>query len=588
MLFRQRLLLMDPATASWEQEKEIALVVAHEFAHMWFGDLVTMRWWDDIWLNEAFAEWIAYKAVDTLNPTYQVWDDFQEGKSKALDVDALDSTHAIYTPVSTPAEVAELFDLISYEKGCSVLRMLEHFTGATPFRAGLQSYMREFAEGNAASADLWRHLQQAADAPITQIMESWIMQPGYPVIQVAQEAAAAPRLRLRQRRFYSTPQAPETTTIWQVPLVVRYADDAGPHELRYVLAAPEAVVPLPVQGTLHWVYANADEIGFYRQDLAGPLLDQAIAAWPHLTASEQMGLLSDQWALTRQGGQRMTRFLDVLATLSTSDNYHVLAQVVRYLHIVEELLDASEDATALARFRAWVAATFRARLAALGFVPAPDEPQARGQQRIAVIDAMATLAHDPATRAEVTHWADREAADPTAVDANLATLFIGAAAQFGDADRFDRYLATYQARKAAGATPQETTRYLYSFPDFNDPVLQARALDLMHTQVLPQESIGPLLRIMMGKRHSQRAAWTYIQAAWPTLQAQFTPWWAGKMVELTGGLPATLRPEIETFYNTHFDGQAEKSYARALEALDQWAEFQARTRADLLAWFHAR
>ena len=121
---------------------------------------------------------------------------------------------------------------------------------------------------------------------MTEIMESWIMQPGYPVIQVAQEAAAAPRLRLRQRRFYSTPQAPETTTIWQVPLVVRYADDAGPHELRYVLAASEAVVPLPVQGTLHWVYANADEIGFYRQDLAGPLLDQAIAAWPHLTASE--------------------------------------------------------------------------------------------------------------------------------------------------------------------------------------------------------------------------------------------------------------------------------------------------------------
>ena len=174
VLFRQTALLQSPATTGWRDEQRIAHVIAHEFAHMWFGDYVTMRWWDDLWLNEAFAEWVSLKAVDELSPDYHIWDEFQADKNAALRVDALTTTHPIYQPVATPAEAEDLFDVITYQKGSAVLRMLEHCLGADVFRAGLRTYMREFGEGNAAGADLWRHLQQASAAPVTAIMESWI------------------------------------------------------------------------------------------------------------------------------------------------------------------------------------------------------------------------------------------------------------------------------------------------------------------------------------------------------------------------------------------------------------------------------
>jgi puromycin-sensitive aminopeptidase len=590
VLFRQHLLLADPQTISWEQEKLIALVVAHEFAHQWFGNLVTMQWWDDLWLNEAFAEWIAYKVLDTLNPEYAAWDDFQADKDAVLALDALANTHPIYSPVETPAEATELFDGITYGKGCAVLRMLEHYIGATPFRAGLRTYMQTFGEGNATSRDLWEHLQNAADAPITEIMESWIMQPGYPMLQVGlEEGADAARLRVRQERFYSEPGTDAAPAArWQVPLVIRYADDAGTHEARHLLTEAEATIPLPVRGAVRWCYANADGIGFYRQAFDAPLLDRLLAHRDALTAGEQMGLLSDQWALARQGSQPITRFLDVLAALVEAANHHVLAQVVRSLHTVETLLEDSGDEAALARFRGWVGAGFAERLAALGFAPHAGEARNATQQRVAVVDAMVRLARDPAAIREAEAWAAREAADPAAVDPNLAELFVAAAAQFGDAERFEHYVSVYQQRKAAGAAPQETNRYLYQIANFRDPALVARTLDLVDTRVLPQESLGVLLRAMFGQRHAQRPAWAYLAGLGPGLRERLDLWWIGAVIEAAGQIPPDLRDEYAAFYTTHLAGVADMRFARGLETMDQLAAFRARTEADLRAWFRAR
>jgi puromycin-sensitive aminopeptidase len=586
VLFRQHLLLADPRTTSWQQEKLVALVVAHEFAHQWFGNLVTMQWWDDLWLNEAFAEWIAYKVVDALNPDYAAWDDFQTDKDDVLAVDALASTHPIYSPVATPAEATELFDGITYGKGCAVLRMLEQFIGAEAFRAGLRSYMQTFAEGNATGRDLWQHLQAAADAPITEIMESWIMQPGYPILQVGlEEGADGGRLRLRQERFYSGPNGGATGAVWQVPIIVRYADDGGAHTVRLLLTEAEATVALPVRGALRWCYANADGIGFYRQALDGRLLEGLLAHQAELTPGEQMGLLSDQWALVQQGSQPIGRFLDVLAALLGAENHHVLAQVVKRLHTVEDLLADSEDAAALARFRGWVGAAFAGRLAALGFAPRAGESRNATQQRVAVLDAMVRLAQDPAAIREATAGAAREAADPAAVDPNLAALFVAAAAQFGDADRFEAHLGVYQARKAAGAAPQETNRYLDQLIQFRDPALTARIFALLDAGVLPQESQGPLLRAMFGQRHTRRAAWAYLMAGGPGLRQRLDLWWVGTLIEHAGQIPADLREEYVAFYTQHLAGVADMRFARGLEALDQAAAFQARTEGDLRAWF---
>lgn len=586
VLFRQSALLMDPQTAAWESEKGIAHVVAHEFAHMWFGNLVTMRWWDDLWLNEAFAEWVSIKAVDELAPDYMMWDDFLRSKRAALTTDALENTHPIYSPVETPADALEMFDHITYLKGCSVLRMLENFLGDTAFRAGIRSYMREFGERNAVGADLWRNLEQATNEPVAAIMESWITQGGYPLVTVAIEGdGAATMLRVSQARFFASPDVPaDDTSRWQVPLVIRYADAAGTHKQQFLLREREAALPLPVQGTLGWCYANADEIGFYRQQFGGDLLERVLANLDQLSTAEQMGLLGDQWALTRQGSQSMARFLDVLTAMSRSDTYHVVGEVVGIMHTLKDLLEDAGDAQALVRFRAWVADAFADRMAALGWEPQAGESRNTAQQRVALVDAMAMLAEDPVALSAAQVWAAREAEDPAAVDPNLAAIFIDATAAAGDDDVYERFLEVYQERREAQSTPQERDRYLYSLLEFKPLELVQRTVDLMDRRVLPQESAGLLLRSMLGRRHAQRVAWDYVKSHWEAIQ-QIGSFLTPPLVEASGRLPVDLRDDLVAFYDSHLNGAAQKSYARALEAMDQAAEFKARTRVDLIGWF---
>ena len=585
VLYRQQYLLMNPQTASWQAEKAIAHVVAHEFAHMWFGNLVTMKWWDDLWLNESFAEWISIKAVNALSPDYKLWNDFQAGKNSALASDALESTHPIYSHVETAAEIAELFDNITYQKGCAVMRMLENFLGEEAFRNGLRTYMKEFGESNAAGADLWRHLQNAAGQPVTEIMESWVNQEGYPVLKLSLDGTT---LKVSQHRFFSSPNpSGERGRLWHVPMVVRYEDDEGVHETRSLLGTQEGTVALDAKGKIKWCYANADEIGFYRKNPDASILKGLLSNLDKLMSSEQMGLLSDQWALVRNGSARINGVLDVLAAISAIDDYSVLRAVVGRLHGIEELLESAEDEEALKQFRAWVKNAFQAKLDQLGYESREEESQNNAQSRVALIDAMVTLARDESAIKKATEWADREAKDANSVDGNLAGTFVSAAAQFGDKGRFQNYVKIYEERRAAGASPQETNRYLNSLPNFRKPELVKKVFKLLDDNVLPQESRGPILRTMLAETHSQGEAWDYLKRNWEPLR-DLGDMWTNFLVESTGNLPASKRADMVEFYDKTLNGVAEKSYARALEILDQREEFKGRTKADLVGWFKSR
>ena len=587
VLFRQELLIMAPGSTPWQREKRVAHVIAHEFAHMWFGNLVTMQWWDDLWLNEAFAEWMSYRVMSELSPEYRTWDDFQGGKNYALTVDSLESTHPIYSLVETPAQARELFDAITYTKGCAVLRMLENFLGPNDFRAGLRTYMQEFSEGNARGGDLWRHLQVASSQPVTQIMESWILQGGYPCIQVDLETTGdQAQLHVSQQRFFSNPQlTTENKQLWLVPLVVRFADDDGVHVLRHVFGTKNEQLPLSVKGKLKWCYANAEEVGFYRQNLNADLLAKLLDHIDQLGVSEQMGLLADQWALTRNGNQTIVHFLDVLTALvSKSDNYNLLFEVVGRLHVLERMVEETKDAAGIDQFRIWVKDMFKMRLDTLGFEPRPNESADVSQQRVSAIDAMATLAQYPETVARARQFAEREAADPKTVDANLATLLVTIDAQFGDAETFKKHVDVYQARKAAGFPPEETTRYVYSFPAFRAPEQVAQTLSLLDEGISPREALIPTLGRMFGARHSQIAAWEYFKANWSLIKDMGS----ADLFEAAGNLPFSLRAAVVEFGDAHVKGEADMAYAKALENIELRAEFQARVEDDLLQWLRER
>ncbi|MBU6281604.1 M1 family metallopeptidase, partial [bacterium] len=384
VFFRETLLLVDPETITVAEKKRVAEVIAHELAHMWFGNLVTMKWWDDLWLNEAFAEWFAHKGVHAIEPSYLVWSDFQADKNRALVDDALPTTHPIYTDVATPAQALEMFDVITYQKGCAVMRMLENFLGEAPFRDGIQSYMKAFQGQNAAGPDLWMHLSAASGQPVEALMKSWVEQPGFPVVSLElAEHGGRPALALSQRRFFSSPAAAALPSEqrWNVPMVVRFEDDEGVKEHRFIFGERERTEPLPATGAVRWVYGNAEEIGFYRVALTGASVQALLAALPKLAPVEQMGLLEDQWALVRNGASDLARFLPVLEALATSDDHHVLRTVAERLYVLDELLDDARAEAPLGKLRARIAALFGPHLAALGWEPRSGESQNDVQRR---------------------------------------------------------------------------------------------------------------------------------------------------------------------------------------------------------------
>src|SRR5882724_11573299 len=200
VFFRETLLLLDPATVSLNEHKRAGEVIAHELAHMWYGDLVTMAWWDDLWLNEAFATWMAYKVVDDWRPEWRMWQSFEHDRSRALALDALTNTHPIYAEVKSVAEATENFDLITYEKGAAVVRMIEHYLGADVFRDGVRRYMERHREGNTVAADLWRALEEASGKEVARVARAWITQPGFPLVSIGTKGGS---VVVKQERFFA-------------------------------------------------------------------------------------------------------------------------------------------------------------------------------------------------------------------------------------------------------------------------------------------------------------------------------------------------------------------------------------------------
>ena len=589
VLFRQNLLLMDPKSASWRQEKVIARVVAHEMAHMWFGNLVTMRWWDDLWLNEAFAEWMAHKSVHAIVPSYRIWDDSAEDKSRALFDDALQSTHPIYTAVATPEEALEMFDSITYQKGCAVMRMLENFLGEENFRSGLRAYMKEFQWRNAAGADLWRALEKASGQPVGSLMKSWVEQPGFPLIGVNYAAEGGPTvLHLQQQRFFSDPKSAPTKQVWNVPVVVRYEDSSGVREHRFILDRAEHREPLPCEGSIRWLYANADDIGFYRLQFGetafSALLD---AGLPKLSPIEQVGLLEDQWALVRSGRSGISGFIDVLRALCSVREHNVLRAVVERLDMLDLLTKDSGDRDARLKLRQLVASLLSGQLTELGFEPRAGESQNDIQRRALLIGVLGNVARAEDVISAAKRFATIEQKDPVAVDPNLAGVFVAVAAKFGDETDFDRWVQTFVDRKQAGRTPQEVARYLHTLSVFRRPGLAEKTLALIEDGAIPQEALAQVLGQLLAYRHSQESAWRFFCDRWNLLRERVGDMGLSRVVEAVGRLTARHRQDVVHFFERNTPAGAERALMRALERMDQHEELRLRVTPELLSYLRS-
>src|SRR5262245_2296562 len=312
--FREQYLLADPQHASFGTKKTIAAILSHEIAHQWFGDLVTMRWWDDIWLNEGFATWMENKPLAEWRPEWHVELDEVGATQKALALDALSSTRAIRTHVETPEEINEVFDAIAYEKPAAVVRMVEAYVGRDVFREAVGSYLRKYSYANAAAEDFWNEITRVSGKPVDRLMQSYVDQPGAPVLSVASQCmGSSTDIELKQERFVGRPGARAMPHVWTLPTCLKAFQDSPAR--CDVISQREQKLMVP--GCASDAFVNAGSVGYFFSEYT-PETVRAFArrARGTLTPAERLGLLGDEWWMVRAARHEIGVFLDYVGPLA--------------------------------------------------------------------------------------------------------------------------------------------------------------------------------------------------------------------------------------------------------------------------------
>eukprot|EP01061_Rhynchopus_euleeides_P025606 TRINITY_DN414_c0_g1_i1.p1 TRINITY_DN414_c0_g1~~TRINITY_DN414_c0_g1_i1.p1 ORF type:complete len:882 (+),score=415.27 TRINITY_DN414_c0_g1_i1:40-2685(+) len=337
--FRETVLLSDEQS-SFRTKLFVALVVAHELAHKWFGNLVTMVWWKELWLNESFATFMEFHAVDVLRPEWQAWSTFvAEDYNHALKLDALQSSHPVEVDVRVAREIGEIFDGISYSKGCSLMRMCASWIGMDNFRTAMRSYVARFQYSNATTADLWHHLEEASKMPVTSVMRQWTSKQGYPVLHVRREGG---KIKVRQARFLSTGK-PSEETLWQIP--VSFGTPQGQEMV--LLEGQESEVAVPADA--EWVKVNFGQTALVRVAYSDDMLAVLSKAMEEgrLSNVDTTGLINDVAALSEAGLVPATQVLRIAACAAHTEDLTVMTALMSALGVVQHILRDSDEATAL-------------------------------------------------------------------------------------------------------------------------------------------------------------------------------------------------------------------------------------------------
>ena len=588
--FREVALLLDVATAPLAVQKRAAEVITHELAHQWFGNLVTMVWWDDLWLNEAFATWMAYKIVDAWRPEWRIWMDFEMGKGSALVLDALQSAHPIRADVRNAEEAGESFDAITYEKGGAVLRMIEGFLREDRFREGIRLYMRRHREGNATADDLWGALGDSSGQPIVELANGWIRQMGYPLIELKSAPAPSgkPRVTLTQRRFFADPEARESgaPARWLVPAVLRFRDATGVKQQSVLLRDATAEVELEADGPITWCLANAQGRGFFRAAYEPALLAKLVSSINELGPEERLGLVSDQWALVRAGKVEVASFLDLVAGLGAESDHVVLEEILTRLSVIEHRHVADEDR---ARLHGFIADLFAASSAGLGWrtrAGATEDDETR-LRRAALLRARVLLARVPDGIADAeARYAEHIEGGAGALDPNLLDVVVTAAARSADEARFEGL----RRRARTETDPAAKRRFLHALARVETPSLVKRAVELAMTDDVPMQDFTSYMSVLLGNRAAREETWTLIRDGWDTVRAKAdSPILIRRLIESFSVLPERRHlVEVEAFLTRHPIDGAKQATAQTLERLRMDIALRERLMPQVRSWLSAR
>jgi aminopeptidase N len=485
-------LLLDPSISTQYDKQGVYSVAAHEMAHQWFGDLVTMSWWDDLWLNEGFATWMAGRTTAKLHPEWNTQLAVVGSRERAMSLDAVAATHPVVQHVETVEQASQAFDAITYQKGAAVIRMLEGYVGADAWRDGVRSYMKKHAYGNTVSDDLWREVQAAAGKPVLDIAHDFTLQRGVPLIRVESATCANGKTTLKLSQGEFTKDRPGKQPLnWRVPVI---AQSAGGEAVRTVVEGGTGTLEVPGCGP---VIVNAGQSGYYRTLYATEQFDAIRKGFAKLAPIDQLGLMGDAWALGMAGLRPASDYLELAKATPVGADPQIWGEVAGYLDGLDEYYRG--DTQRQATFRKFAVKTLTPVFARVGWEAKTGEPDPVAILRTQLIDALASLGDAPVIKEALRRYAASET-DPNAMPAALRKTILGVVATHADAATWDRLHSAAQAEK----TPMVKDEYYSLLSSAEDPKLAQRALDLALTSE-PGETNSARIISIVASRHPDLA-----------------------------------------------------------------------------------
>jgi puromycin-sensitive aminopeptidase len=604
-IFVDSALLVDETSASAADLARIAGVIAHEIAHMWFGDLVTMKWWNGIWLNEAFASFMHLTCVSSFEPGWQTWSDYASQRDEALRIDGLHSTRPIEIPVRRPDEAEAMFDVLTYQKGASVLRMIEQHVGADRFRDGVRRYLQAHLFANTETSDLWDAIGAAVDdASILPMMDSWVFRAGVPLVEVSRQDGA---VTLSQRRFQlsdgpradgapgdSAEDCPHGDGTgggqedgWLIPIGLAYRNAAGPAAAspsRLVLGREPVRLAGRPAGDSSVLVANAGGHGYYRTRYDAECLADLVASFAQLEDLEQLTLASDTWACALAGIGPLADF----AWLTTRIDENCDPAVWNVVHDCILLLDRTVADADRPVLRTWCSSLMSPVLERLGWQAPAGQGGRQDAARSILIRDLGVVAADAgvierARAAFARQFAGPDGGDQGSGDLGTRGAIMAVVASAGGAAE----LAEFRARYERPASPQERQRNRDAMIELRQPDQVAEVLS-MCLAGMRGEDVADVLRRMLGTRQGGPAAWDFLRDNWATLipaQPEKSLW------RIMSGLSWLVRAEpdgsvrdsgdVRSFVADHPLGGLQQLVDQSLELLDVRLSFVRRERAGL-------
>jgi aminopeptidase N len=539
--YRDTYLLIDEKTASYDAKQQVANTIAHEMAHQWFGDLVTMQWWNDIWLNEGFATWMAWKPLEAWKPEWNMPQQEIGETLGALGADSLPSVRTIRANAETPADIAALFDGIAYGKAGSVLRMVEAYVGPEVFQKGVNAYLEKHKYANATAEDFWNQITETSGKPVDKIMKSFTEQPGAPLITLKSECKGGKtEVTLKQERYVADAAKMEAgyDQIWPVP--VNLLPSATKQPVYHLLSKKEETFDLP--GCSAWVYANASGRGYYRTDYdPAEFAKMAADVESSFSPEERVRVPSDAWALVRVGRMKIGDYLNLLQKMQPDRSREVVQSMIAHIPGIHDNYVTVADRPA---FEKWVRDFLGPIAADLGETPVAGEPEERQALRGDVFGMLARYGRDPELIAKARATTDQYMKDPASVNPELAGKALTISAMNGDTALYDQFVAHLKSAK----TPEEYGFYLQALGFFPQPALAKRTFDLMLGPDVRNQDLYALAFPMVNYE-TQAQAWELFKADFPTILKKVDAPDAVSLAQVAGLFcDAGLRDDSQKFF----------------------------------------